>query len=324
MSCWRVLDLSDEDRDGAIPPLLIKPQFGSSTYTVFISDLSNIWSETLDLGGVVQRASEVESPIEVTKRDTSQLDILFENVQKSLQNSDKTTRAVTRTDSDDVVLHTTINLPEPLDQLFWKFKLCKRPASALKDELILPLLVSSHIQHERITGLLSVITDKDRALTRLIDQYESSNLDLSLAFPSIGNIKAGRRGLKRDQAARHIPGLQTFDRSAWKTETAELVNTDVSTLGLFQEALSECTPQIPRKLKSEDEAKAWWKDLNTSMKVKKQATPAKAKTESKKAAPPPKPADDDSETDEEETEDEFETHENFKVCFSLNTLVSYH
>ncbi|KAJ4299906.1 hypothetical protein N0V90_005153 [Kalmusia sp. IMI 367209] len=313
MSCWRVLELSDEDLDQSTPQLLIKPQFGSSAYTVFLTDLSNIWSEEVDLFDIVRRASEVESPIEVSEQDTAQLAILFENVQKSLDHNDDTSCAVTRTESDGIILHTSISLPEPLDSLTWKFYLRKRTASMLKDELILPLLVSSHIQHERIAGLLSVISDKDRALTRLIDQYESSNLDLAAAFPSIGNVKSGRRIIKREQAARHIPGLQNFDRGVWRKETAELVNTNVSTLGLFQEALSECTPKIPQKLKSGDEVTPWWKSLDTSTSIHKRALTAKAKAQSKKAVTPARAIAHESETDDEETEDEFETHENFKT-----------
>jgi hypothetical protein len=229
MACWRVLHLSDELQGKSIPQLLIKTRFGSSSYTVFLTDLTHIWSEELDLTGVVCRASDVESPIEVSERDTSQLAILFENVQKSLNSSDDTTCAISLDTVDNVTLHTTISLPEPLDSLAWKFHLTKGTPTTLKNELILPLLVSSHVQHVRISRLLSVISDKDRAITRLVDQYESSNLDLAAAFPSIGNAKSGKRVVRREQAARHIPGLQNFDPGIWKSETAEMADTKVST-----------------------------------------------------------------------------------------------
>jgi hypothetical protein len=320
MACWRVLQLSDELQSKTIPQLLIKTQFGSSSYTVFLTDLTHIWSEELDLTGVARRASDVESPIEVSERDTSQLAILFENVQKSLNNSGDTTCAISLDTLDNVILHTTISLPEPLDSLTWKFHLVKGTPAALKNELILPLLVSSHVQHVRISRLLSVISDKDRAITRLVDQYESSNLDLAAAFPSIGNAKSGKRVVRREQAARYIPGLQHFDHGTWKSDTAEMADTDVSTLGLFQEALSECTPRIPPKLKShDDEESRWWNDLESSASVSKRAATMNAKTQPKKANIPARRIASDSETEEEETEDEFETHENFKVC-SLDTM----
>lgn len=314
MSFWRVLQLSNEDTTA--PQLLIKTQFDSSSYTVFLTDLTNIWSEELDLSGIVRRASDVESPIEVSERDSSQLAILFESVQKSISNSDDSTSTISRDKLDNVILHTTISLPEPLDSLNWKFHLVKGTAAGLKNELILPLLISSHVQHVRISRLLSVISDKDRAITRLVDQYESSNLDLAAAFPSIGNAKSGRKVARREQAARHIPGLQNFEPDMWKRETAELVDTNVSTLGLFEEALSECTPRIPPKLKSRDnEESHWWNNLETSASVSKRATTIRAKAQPKRAPISAQTTAPDSETEEEETEDEFETHENFKVCF---------
>ncbi|KAL1596611.1 hypothetical protein SLS60_009259 [Paraconiothyrium brasiliense] len=296
MSCWRVLQLSAEVQGKAVPQLLIKTQFGSSSYTVFLTDLSNIWSEDLDLSCIVRRASDVESPIE-----------------NSLTGSEDSSRAISRDKSDNLMLHTKISLPEPLDSLTWKFYLNKRPAVTLKDELILPLLVSSHVQHVRISHLLAVISDKDRAITRLVDQYESSNLDLAAAFPSIGNAKSGRRLVKREQAARYIPGLQNFDPDTWRTDTAEMVDPDVSTLGLFQEALFECTPKVPPKLKSDDdEVSHWWKDLETSVNVSKRAATMKLKTRLKETPAPARPAGSDSETEDEEAEDGFETHEHFK------------
>lgn len=313
MSCWRVLQLSDQLDGENVPQLLIKPRFSSDSYTIFLTDLSNIWSEELDSAGLVGRASEEESPIEVSKQETTQLAILLQNVQKSLANTDDTTCRIVRATADDVVLHTTISLPEPLDSLRWRFHLRKRTSVTLKNELVLPLLVSSHIQHEKISNLVATITEKDRVITRLLDQYESSNLDLAAAFPSISGLKSGRRLLKRDQAARHIPGLQPFHQDSWKRETAELHDTDVSTLSLFQEALSECTPKVPPRLESEDSRNTWWTSIATAlhdpkptMKPKANPIPEKAEARAERKVPAP-------ESDDDETEDEFETHENFKV-----------
>ncbi|KAF1978897.1 XLF-domain-containing protein [Bimuria novae-zelandiae CBS 107.79] len=312
MSCWRVLELSDEPQGEKLPQLLIKPKFGPSTYTVFLTDLSNIWCEELELPGIVRRAAEVESPIEVSERHTAQLAILFENVRKSLDHNTDSTCIVTCDEPDGLTLHTTISLPEPLDSLAWKFHLRKKTAITLKDELILPLLVSSHIQHERISGLLSIIADKDRAITRLVDQFESSNLDLAAAFPSIGNIKSGRRVVKREQAAKHIPGLQNFEPDVWRNETAKMVDTCVSTLGLFQEALSECTPNVPPKLKSDDDDTPWWRVLNTSNRVPKRIAASKANASTASKVPTRMQSTVSESETEEDTEDEFETHENFK------------
>ncbi|EAT91533.2 hypothetical protein HBH56_007220 [Parastagonospora nodorum] len=309
MSCWRVLELSELPAGQVVPQLLVKPEFGPDSYSVHLTCLSNIWSEELDLAGIVQRAAEEQSPIEVSKRDTAQLAILLANVKKSLDHSDDTICWITRADSDGITLHTTIALPKPLDSLTWKFHLKKQASFVLKNELILPLLLSSHVQHERVDGLVSIIKDKDRAITRLVDQYESSNLDLAAAFPIISGLKSGRKVVKREQAARHIPALQLFREDAFKQETGQLVHLHVSTLGLFQEALSDCRPTVPPQLKSSDVDVSWW--IGIPARISGVKIPAKGRNrQTVSSTKPIKPV---AESSGDETEDEFETHSNFKT-----------
>jgi hypothetical protein len=312
MSCWRVLELSEQPDGERIPQLLVKPVFGPDSYTVHLTCLSNIWSEELDVDGIVDRASQEQSPIEVSKQDNAQLAILLDNVKKSLENSNDAVCRITRNDTDGVTLHTTISLPKPLDSLTWKFYLGKRTSTILKNELILPLLISSHIQHERLTGLVSAINDRDKAITRLVDHYESSNLDLAAAFPIISGLKPGRKGIKREQAAKHIPALQPFREEAFKQRTGQLVDSDVSTLGLFQEALAECSPSVPSKLKADDGDLDWWTSVPARLSPPKAPTKGKAKAAGKSATVA-EPASKSADPSDDETEDEFETHENFKV-----------
>ncbi|KAJ4364118.1 hypothetical protein N0V83_009573 [Neocucurbitaria cava] len=310
MSCWRVLQLAEQPDSEQIPQLLVKPAFSPDSYTVHLTDLSHIWSEELDLEGVVRRASQEQSPIEVSKQDTAQLAILLDNVKKSLDSSDDANCRITRNEEEGVVLHTSIALPEPLESLTWRFCFQKRTSTTLKNELILPLLVSSHVQHERITGLISTITSKDKAITRLVDQYESCNLDLAAAFPSVGSLKAGRKGIKREQAAKHIPALQPFREAVWRKETGQLVESDVTTLGLFQEALAQSTPKVPPQLKSEEHETSWWAAAPKNLGPSKPDSILKAKKPKKPVIQPKKIV---TESSEDETEDEFETHENFKT-----------
>jgi hypothetical protein len=309
MSCWRVLELSEQPDGEQIPQLLVKPVFNANSYTVHLTCLSNIWSEELDLDGIVDRASNEQSPIEVSQQDTAQLAILLDNVKGSLTNSDDATCRITRSGTDGVTLHTTIALPKPLDCLTWRFHLSKRTSTTLKNELILPLLLSSHIQHERTTKLISTINDKDKAITRLVDQFDSSNLDLAAAFPIISGLKSGRKTIKREQAAKHIPALRPFREATFKEDTGQLKDSEVTTLGLFQEALSECTPRVPSALKTEEEDVAWWKGVPDHLSKPK----VTSKSEAKKSVPMLELARSDIGSGDDETEDEFETHENFRV-----------
>jgi hypothetical protein len=308
---WRLLELSEQPDGVPIPQLLIKPVFTPDSYIVHLTCLSNIWSEHLHLPDIVDRAALQQSPIEVSKHDTTQLAILLDNVQKSLCNADNATCRLTRDDKDAIILHTTIALPAPLDSLTWTFHLAKRSAVTLKNELILPLLISSHIQSEQVDDLIITITNKDKAINRLVDQFESSNLDLATAFPTIGAQKSGRRAIKREQAARHITALRPFDEDGWREETGRLHDTEVTTLGLFQEALMQCTaPKVPEHLRSEDGGDMWWNQVPSEFSSSRTAPRQRVKTFAPAAGIPVKAT---ADTIEDETEDEFEVHENFKV-----------
>lgn len=308
MSCWRVLPLFVQPNHKQPPQLLVKPIFTPGSYKLYVTDLSNIWAEELDLEGIVDRALTEQSPIEVSKHDTTQLAILLDNIQKALVSSDDAVCRITRSHDDGITLHTSVALPKPLDSLTWKHHLEKRTSITLKNELILPLLVSSHIQHERISGLISTITDRDKAINRLLDQYESSNLDLAAAFPSIGSLKAGKRTVKREQAAKHIPALQPFCEDPWREHTAQLKDSNVTTLGLFQEALVQSTPRVPQMLKSEENDDPWWSRIPDKLAALKDIVKIK-EDQSRTMAPL---ANATSDSSDDETEDEFETHENFK------------
>ncbi|CBX91366.1 hypothetical protein LEMA_P068740.1 [Plenodomus lingam JN3] len=308
MSCWRLLPLVVQSNDKPLPQLLVKPDFTLDSYKLYVTDLSNIWAEELGLEDIVGRASTEQTPIEVSKHDTTQLAILLDNIKKALTSSEDALCRITRSHGDGFTLHTSVALPKPLDSLKWKHHLEKRTSIILKNELILPLLVSSHIQHERISGLISTIYDKDKAINRLLDQYESSNLDLAAAFPSIGSLKAGRRTIKREQAVKHIPELQPFSEEPWREHTGQLKDSSVTTLGLFEEALVHSTPNVPRILKSEENGDAWWFEIPNTLAALEDTAMIKVEKSYTKESH----ENSTSISSDGETEDEFETHENFK------------
>lgn len=308
MSCWRVLNLFQQPNDRRIPQLLVKSVFDIESYTVYMTDLSEVWAETLHLEAIVDRASSEQSPIEVSKHDTAQLAILLENIQKSLLGSEDAVCRITRRSVDGLTLHTNVILPEPLGSLTWTHQLDRRTSVTLKNELILPLLVSSHIQNERISNLIATIIDKDKAINRLLDQYDSGNLDLAAAFPTIGGLKSGRKAVKREQAAKHVPALQPFCEQPWRELTEQFEDSNVATLGLFRQALAQKTPRVPKKLISEECSETWWTAVSDTLVSLK--PDAGGKKEKAKNVPTRKAV---NETSEEETEDEFETHENYKV-----------
>lgn len=315
MSCWRVLELSPFPGQTPIPQLLVKAEFHAGSYVVHLTDLANIWREELDLQGIVDRALLEQSPIEVSKQDAAQLALLLEHIKKSLDGSEDAACRLIRDKDGDILLHSVIALPEPLDVLTWEFHLTRRTSTALRNELILPLLVSSHIQVERIDSLVTLILEKDRAITRLVDQFESSGMDLAAPFPIIGNSKTVRKPVKRQQAANYVPALQPFREHAWRDSTEQLQTSDVSTFSLFQEALAQSTPHVPKELKSSEEDIEWWLQLSDSRDSPKLVM-AKGKKRAQQSATVTSLPPDMGTTSDDETEDEFETHEHFHVSMN--------
>jgi len=303
MASWRVLELTDPPDQ--LPRLLIRPVFGRRSYTIILTDLGNVWKEELDFNGIIERATQEESPIEVTAHDTSQLSILLENIQNSLLASSNCTCHITRDSEENLIIHTALSLPEPLGSFTWRFYLTKHPINVLKDEFILPLLVNSQIQHRRIAALISTIQEKDKAITRLLDQYESSNLDLTAAFPALGGPKSMRgRHVKRDYALKHVPGLARFDETKWMESSIQFDEDDFSPTTFYEEALPQHRLKVAAQLKSEGLNETWWKDIPKTLDVRKQTT-KKVKKSSKLESPPS--------SEDNSTEDEFEDPEAFEV-----------
>ncbi|KAF2010664.1 hypothetical protein BU24DRAFT_427770 [Aaosphaeria arxii CBS 175.79] len=305
MACWRVLELDPSTSIG-VPQLLIKADFGEHGYILWLTDLSNIWSEDLSVVGIMERAVEVESPIEVGRQDTTQQGILLEHLQNSLTNAEGTVCRLTKYNESGVILNTVIDLPEPLDSLKWKFCLRKQSPTMLKNELILPLLLSGHIQYTRVKKLTTIIAEKDKAMSRLLDQYASNHLDLASVFPSVSGSKGNRRIAKREQVSRYIPALRPFVQDEWMEETTRHLYPELCTLDLFQEALSECNPSVPSSMKSREDEGIWWENIKATMDM---SPPRPTSTTRLDPVIESRPS---SEGEDTETEDEFETHENFK------------
>lgn len=304
MSYWTELELTESPEQ--VPKLLIKAEFRRKGYTIFLTDLTYIWKEELDLDAIIERATEEESPIEVNQHDTLQLSILLDNIQRSVQGAKGSTCHVARHYEDGIALHTTSILPEPLDALRWKFYLRKDKAIALRDELISPLLVHSQIQHRRIASLVKMLQDKDKAISRLLDQYESLNLDLATAYPVIGGQRSGRKPVRREQAMKHVPALQPFEEARWEESSKQIEEDDFSSAAFFQEAIPHHHVSLATSLRFNDEDEVWWTSIPKRLPTGAHSPKRAAKSSKKMGV---------HTVDDETTEDDAEEEEAFEVRF---------
>ena len=84
---WQPLDVGTS-ADAHLPPLLISKTFEANSYTIYLTDLTHIWVESLDHAGMLRRAEEENTSIDPT--DSSQLRILLNKLALALSSSPKT------------------------------------------------------------------------------------------------------------------------------------------------------------------------------------------------------------------------------------------
>jgi len=182
-SNWRPLPGGDLDNDHRY---IVKFRFEPTGYTIFLSDASRIWTESLNYKEVLRRAREEDCSITPSDEDPKQLMILFGKLEDVFYARGGAT--LTLDDSDvkqQIVMRTTTPLPRPLPALTWYFTLGIGPAEAMRKELVVPLLSMSFVQTQRIEELSSELHEKDNAISRILDKFESKNIELKSIFPTV-------------------------------------------------------------------------------------------------------------------------------------------
>ncbi|KAF8419924.1 XRCC4-like factor-domain-containing protein [Tirmania nivea] len=200
------------------PPLLIQRSFTNNTYSVYLTDLTYLWGETLSRREIVQRALNEDTSIDPSE-DASQMRILLEKLKEalSLQGGDDDNdsidvdiQAVPSKSSPSagavMQLNVTYGLPEPLEPLFWTFKLQPLPQTRLTKMLLLPLISLTSLHSTEVQTLVRVIKDKDIVLEKMKDSLEDSKI-------SVASILGGGASRRR--------GLEKFDEKRWRAQILE-------------------------------------------------------------------------------------------------------
>lgn len=201
---WHPLPLTTSIRSA--PPLLLQSTFTPTSYTLYLTDLTSVWSETLSKREILTRAEKEGTSIDPSE-DLSQLKILLEKLQHAVVKPDDdvdleltSTSALTREECV-LKLKTTTELPAPLRPLTWVFRLQPLPRVQYTNLFVLPLFGYISTLQDQTESLLSTIKDKDSLIERLTDQLKEHNLDVK---NMLGGGRARRRGLER------------FDEDVWR------------------------------------------------------------------------------------------------------------
>lgn len=217
-SSWRQLPVAAP----GIPTLLVSTAFTAESYSVHLSDLANVWVESLDRRAIIKRGLVEDTSIDPSD-GPDQIRKLLELLRAAFDASDpehpNTSLTLARgDDGDSLVVHVTCLLPKPLKPLKWPMPLKKCPQSTLATELVLPLTQAHEARTREIDQLISALREKDGVITRLVDKLEAAGIGLEHVFNSL----SGKRKVTRAAAEGRVKGLAPFTEAEFRSQSAEL------------------------------------------------------------------------------------------------------
>ena len=217
-SSWKLLDQKESQQ--TTTRFLVKYELGPASYTVFLTDLTFLWTETLDRKQIVKRALNLETSIDPSE-DVHQMQLLLRHVRDALEGLDHTAVTVHgKSDADKLTLAASIALPSPLPPLEWPIQCVKASQAEFTAEFVLPCLHSCSLAKLQVKSLLQHMKEKEHVLGKLTDKIQSDGTDLASIFPGAPRGKAGSRLNAREIAARSVRGLAEFEESQWQRQFA--------------------------------------------------------------------------------------------------------
>lgn len=225
-SHWKSLNLSFSDL--LLPPLLVKCDFGPSQYTIFLTDLTYIWSESLERKQIIKRALNVDTSIDPSE-STDQLRLLLQNIQKPLNGNEGAKLSISKGENPkQLVFHTTTRLPASLRPLQWLFYLDLAPQDVLTTEFLLPFFSQQYVARAQIDSLVQLLKDKDHVINKLMDRMQSDGSDLSKVFPGAAASKGETKLGIQESARKSVKGLSEFDQERWRKDLSAVLGSSQS------------------------------------------------------------------------------------------------
>lgn len=290
---WRPLHVSAA-AGAHLPPLLISADFTNDSYTIYLSDLTSIWSESLSRKDIIERSREESTSIDPSSRD--QFQIFRDKIRLGLEGGSDTALSLTvKADPSrpSLILNVSVDLPGGLAPLEWAFRLVAASPSVFASQLVTPLLQAQHRRIREVSGLADLLREKDHVIQKLLDKLEGGGMDLGQVFPQVAN-KVGRK-VDRKKAAERVKGLGPFDMGGWREGLDQ--EESRSTTQLIDEVLGERadTPIVRVENQNQADAEEWWEgikgitvDLETGkISTKGPARGARRTTPLPKSKPPP-------------------------------------
>lgn len=274
-SAWKPLDL--HLNDNGIPPLLVKYEFGLSDYKVWLTDLSYIWTESLDRRQIVIRALNSNTSIDPSE-DPAQMSLFFRSIEDALRQRPGT--SMNLDESQRLTLRTSTPLPHPLQPLKWSivFMLAHQPTFA--SEFVSPLLSQQLIAKVEKTSLLQQLKEKDKVISKLIDKMQGDGVDLGKVFPSAVSSKSAAGPNARWAIAKSIRGLEEFDQDQWQSQLGNDYGLSGKLSDFLAKVFDDDSKDTGEALQISDYGE-WWESVGHKDSEGKGAAPAVRETGAK-------------------------------------------
>ena len=227
---WKPLAIATVDSE--LPPLLTRYEFGPATYTICVTDLTFIWTESLDRKQIIKRALNLNTSIDPSE-DASQMQLLLRYVRESLEGHKGTNVIISASDQpEELEITVSVALPSPLLPFEWPLSFKKASPSVFTEEFVLPTLRLYSFAQAQVASLLQHLKEKDHVIGKLTEKILSDGGDLSRLFPGASTARTGSKLDAREATGKSVKGLSDFDENHWRhhVNSTHLANDNVGTL----------------------------------------------------------------------------------------------
>lgn len=256
---WKPLTLANQDQ--SIPCLLVKCDFGSTDYTIHLTDLTYIWTESLDRKQIIRRALDLSTSIDPSENG-SQLRLLLGHVERSFEGLVGTSLSLRGEDSSSkLLLNISVELPTPLAPLEWPLHMVQTSQDLLTSHFVLPCLSQVVSLRDQINSLLQHLREKDNVIRKLTDKMQSDGTELSRVFPGVASARGGSRLSAREALSKSVKGMAEFDQQEWRKYTFANSNAPDSIYELVKSVFPSDHGDVQVPSEAKDGQTHWWEHL---------------------------------------------------------------
>ncbi|PTB66028.1 XLF-domain-containing protein [Trichoderma citrinoviride] len=214
---WRPLP---QATSSDIPMLLVSVEIGAAAYTVRITDMANIWVESLDRKAIFMRGWSENTSIDPSDTPENMAKLLgslrsaLDPTQPGHEQTSLTLSPGSSADAGEDSLTLLVTCPLPgFQPLKWPIHLNKSPPSAIATDLVLPLLEAQFARKQEVDSLVQALQQKDAVIGKLADKLEATGTGLEHVFTSL----SGRKKVSRAAAEDKVKGLAPFRQDSWRS-----------------------------------------------------------------------------------------------------------